>query len=110
MEKSHTRKKLILSLSQIIAQAVSEMGKDEIRITYPAGGEYAAFPETNEGRIYLDTFVRRRDVPGSWEMLKRFALLSIKIRIRIDKNAKRKEFDNFANSSSILRDKIYPGC
>ena len=63
---------------------MGEKAKDEIRHTYPSYGRYLQFPETSEDRGDLDTFVRRRGGAGSWEMVKRCAILLIKIRIASD--------------------------
>ena len=72
MTTSATREKLILLLSRNIAQTISGKGKNAITKTYPAGKQYAASRETEEGRKHLYTFARRRDGAAIWKMLKRF--------------------------------------
>ena len=56
-------------------------GKDEIMDTYPSDRRYLSFPETKDGCGDSDTFIRRIADLGSWQMLKRFVLFLIKIRI-----------------------------
>ena len=75
MAQSATQKKLILLLRRNIIQTVREKGKDAIRRAYPSDKPYLAFPETEEGRKYLDTFERRRSGARSSHMLEMFPLL-----------------------------------
>ena len=78
----------MLLLSRYITQPGGEKVKDEIMPTYPAGKQYLAFPETKKVGGDTDTFMRRRDGSGSWEMEKMSVLLLIETVIMGDKNAK----------------------
>ena len=82
MAKTATRNKLILLLSRNISQTVGAKGGDVIRQTYPSVKQYMVFPETKEGQEDLNTFTRRMDGLGSWEMVKISVLLLIEPCIR----------------------------
>ena len=64
---------------------MSDGGVNAIRPTYPPGKQYIAFPETNGGRVDLDTFARRMDGLCSWQMAKRLGPLLIKTCIMKDR-------------------------
>ena len=81
------------------------MGRENaIWKAYPSGKQYLAFPESKEGREYLNTFTRRRDGLRSWQMAEVFAILLIKISIMGDRSANTKKEFKIADKSSILRD------
>ena len=79
MAESTTRNMLIVFPARNIFQTVIGKAEDEIRQTYPAGKQYLAVAETEEGRADANAFARRGAGAHSWEITKMFSLLLIKI-------------------------------
>ena len=77
---------------EIFQKTTSGQNKNAIRTTYPPNRPYLAFPETKEGRVYLDTLARQWPGLGSCQMFGMVGLLLINFVINGRRGSK-KEFE-----------------